>query len=339
MTKRLESLLNVLKGHRVFIQTHNFPDPDALASAFGIKNLLSILGIRATICYQGSVSKASTANMVIAFGIGMIDLKKIKDMTPDDYIITVDAQMNTANIAITNGTVVACIDHHPTREPFDYLFKDVRICGSCATIVADYYFSNGFEPDRTTATALMYGLKMDTENLTRGVTGFDAEMFYRLFYLCDMDALKTLSNQQMEFQELETYIKAIQNIKIYDGVGFSFIDTEASDGLVATVCDFMLKLVEVEFAITYGYKGNGLKFSVRSDLDYLDAGNITSNALEGLGTGGGHAAMAGGYLSFDKVKDADFDLEEEIVNRFLNAVYFSRALQDALADPLCGMNT
>ncbi|WP_175545496.1 DHH family phosphoesterase [Ruminococcus sp. YE71] len=328
--------MNVLEGHRVFIQTHNFPDPDALASALGVQKLLSHYKIKATIIYQGSVAKASTANMVIAFGISMVDLRKINDMTPDDYIITVDAQMNTSNIAETNGTVVACIDHHPTNAHFDYLFKDVRICGSCATIVADYFFSNGIELDRTTATSLMYGLKMDTENLTRGVTEFDAEMFYRLFYLCNNDALKTLSNQQMEFSELETYVKAIQTIKIYDGVGFSFIDSEVSDGLIATVCDFILQLVEVHFAITYGYKGNGLKFSVRSELDYLDAGNITSNALEGLGTGGGHAAMAGGFLSFDTVKDADFDLEEEIVNRFLNAVYFSRALQDALTDPLAG---
>lgn len=99
------------------------------------------------------------------------------------------------------------------------------------------------------------------------------------------------------------------------------------------MCDFILKLVEVNFAVTYGYKGNGLKFSVRSELDYLDAGTITQNALDGIGTGGGHAAMAGGYLPFENLEDADFDLEEEILNRFNNSVYFSRMINQALAIP------
>lgn len=333
MTHKLEKLLTTLEGHRIFIQTHNFPDPDALSSALGLQRLLSAFDIESFICYKGKVAKASTANMIGTFGITMTDLDNIEDMTEDDYIITVDVQPNSTNLAKTKGTVVACLDHHPTTFPYEYKFKDVRICGSCASIVADYFFRNDLIPDSNTATCLMYGLKMDTENLTRGVTDLDIEMFYKLFKHIDEVKLKRISNQQMEFRELESYIRAISSVKVYDGIGFSFIDSEVSDGLVASVSDFILKIVEVHFAVTYGYKGNGLKFSVRSERDYLDAGTITSNALDGIGTGGGHAAMAGGYLPFEKLVNADFDLEEEIINRFNNAVYFSRMINEALAVP------
>lgn len=30
-------LVEILKGHKTYIQTHNFPDPDAIASAFGLQ--------------------------------------------------------------------------------------------------------------------------------------------------------------------------------------------------------------------------------------------------------------------------------------------------------------
>ena len=33
-------LVELLKGNVVYIQTHNFPDPDAIASAFGLQYFL-----------------------------------------------------------------------------------------------------------------------------------------------------------------------------------------------------------------------------------------------------------------------------------------------------------
>ena len=46
-------LVNLLKGHKVYLQTHNFPDPDALASAFGMQVFLRAHGVESTICYSG----------------------------------------------------------------------------------------------------------------------------------------------------------------------------------------------------------------------------------------------------------------------------------------------
>ncbi len=333
MTQALNNLINILKGHNVFIQTHNFPDPDAIASAFGVQKLLSLFGITANICAKGRIAKASAKSLTESFGIEISQIEDISDMKKDDYVLTVDSQPNSGNIAKAAGTVVACIDHHPTTVSYDYLFKDVQICGACATIVADYFFENDLPLDEPTATVLLYGLKMDTDNFTRRVTEKDIEIFGKLFKIANDEKLHTLSNQQMEFSELKEYTKALGNIKVFENVGFCFINGQVTDGFIASICDFMLTLVEVEFAIAYGYRGNGLKLSVRSENDYLGAGTITSNALEGIGSGGGHSAMAGGYISFDNLANAEFNLEEEIQNRFINAVYFSKMLKDALDDP------
>ena len=37
---RFEEIVRNIKGDMVYIQTHNFPDPDAIASAFGLSKLL-----------------------------------------------------------------------------------------------------------------------------------------------------------------------------------------------------------------------------------------------------------------------------------------------------------
>lgn len=334
MTQRLQCLLEVLDGHRVYIQTHNFPDPDALASAYGMQQLLSVFGIDAVICCKGMMEKASTSGMVDIFGIELVNINDIEDMTADDYVLTIDAQANNSNIADIPGKTAACIDHHPTAVPYEYLFRDVRICGACASLVADYFFSNKVAIDKNTATALMYGLKMDTDDLNRGMTDIDVEMYRRLFYYTDQDKLNQILSQQMVFSDLNDFIAALRGIKVFDGIGFTAIADGASDGLIAEVCDFMLDLVEVQFAVAYSMRDGGVKISVRSELNYLDAGTITANALEEIGAGGGHGVMAGGYIPKSSIENAEFDLEEEIQNRFINAVYFSRMLKNALNDPL-----
>ena len=40
-----EKLIEVVRGHKVFIQTHNCPDPDAIATAFGLQQFLREYGI------------------------------------------------------------------------------------------------------------------------------------------------------------------------------------------------------------------------------------------------------------------------------------------------------
>ena len=144
-------------------------------------------------------------------------------MTEDDYVICVDAQKHSGNITDFVGNEVACIDHHPTFVPMEYHYKDIRLAGACATLIAQYYQQLSCKPDKDTATALLYGLKMDTLQFTRGVTDLDIEMFAFLFPLCDQEKLSRLERNNMEFSDLKAYGAAIENIELYDKVGLSYL--------------------------------------------------------------------------------------------------------------------
>lgn len=47
-----KELIQLLKGKNAYIQTHDFPDPDALATAFALQEYLKYYGIEATIAMR-----------------------------------------------------------------------------------------------------------------------------------------------------------------------------------------------------------------------------------------------------------------------------------------------
>ena len=97
---------------------------------------------------------------------------------------------------------------------------------------------------------------------------------------------------------MEAYAQAIESIELYDGdTAFAFTGENCPEALVASVSDFILSLVAVNFSVVYSRKETGLKLSVRCSSG-LDAGVITARALAGFGSGGGHQVMAGGFVPF-----------------------------------------
>lgn len=314
-------LVSLLKGHKVYLQTHNFPDPDALASAYGMQVFLHAHGVESTICYAGEVEANSTKKMMEVFQIDACEIDDIHDMKPEDYIVTIDGQKYNSNLSDFPGDEVACIDHHPTMKPCAYQYSDLRICGACASIVTSYFKESGTTLDMKTATALLYGIKMDTDSFNRGVTDFDIEMFAYLHKIADNQIIISLSHNNYEIQDLYAYGEAIRNIKIYDNVGFASISFDCPDALVAMISDFILGLDIVEFAVVYAARNGGYKFSVRNETKHYHAGTVTARALKDLGDGGGHFAMAGGMIFPDKVYLLGDNPHFEIQQLFMNVLY------------------
>ncbi|MDE7446695.1 MAG: DHH family phosphoesterase [Lachnospiraceae bacterium] len=314
-------LVKLCQGHRVYIQTHNFPDPDAISSAYGLKKLLEAYGVESKLCYDGRIDKLSASKLLDAFQMQIYPYADLlQEMKEDDYIICVDTQKHGGNVTDFVGDEVACIDHHPTFVPMEYKYQDIRITGACATLIAEYYVKMGHEPDQDTATALLYGIKMDTLQFSRGVTELDIEMFRFLFPFCDHEKLARLERNNMEFDDLRAYGAAIESIELYDKTGFSCIPFSCPDALIAILADFILALVEVEVAVVFSYREDGIKLSVRSEDPKIHAGNLLHQALLDLGNGGGHAAMAGGFIRQDKVAGLGNYPGDAIRNLFLKAM-------------------
>ena len=69
---KFQELITHINSKHVYIQTHNFPDPDAIASAFGLSVLLKSEGIDSSICYKGKIERFSTNGLIEKLKIEML---------------------------------------------------------------------------------------------------------------------------------------------------------------------------------------------------------------------------------------------------------------------------
>lgn len=319
--KNPNELIELLKGHKVYLQTHNFPDPDAIASAFGLQKFLEYYDVKSTICYVGSIDRFNTRKMMDAFGIEIYSYEEIENMQESDYIVHVDCQKPNANTTNLPGIEIGCVDHHPVfKKTEDYVYTDITITGACASIVASYYYKTNTPMDVNVATALAYGIKMDTDDLIRGTTSLDMDMIAYVHNYADWHKLHDMYSSTIEFHDLKAYAAAIENIEVFDYVGFTYMPFECPNSLVGIISDFILSLDVVDVAIVYSVNSSGIKFSVRSERPEVDAGKLIFDALSGIGSGGGHAAMAGGFIDNETLNKIGRGYDGKIKELFMQAL-------------------
>ena len=78
----------------------------------------------------------------------------------------------------------------------------------------------------------------------------------------------------------------------------------------------------MDIAIVYSKRPDGYKISVRAEsfLSNIDCGKIAAKALEGIGNGGGHPYMAGGFIPTEGVKALGNNPDEALIERFLKVI-------------------
>lgn len=314
----LDQLLSVLTQEHVFIQTHNYPDQDALACAKALQELLTYCGKPSTICYKGRIDKYNTLLMIESLHIDIFPIENIH-MTKQDEIILVDCQKGNSNVKDFIGDEIACIDHHKKQRTDIYRYYDIRNnIGACSSIIATYFFENDIPITKEVATALVYGIKMDTLNLSRAVSDLDLDMFCQLYKLSNKQTLRKLDCCTLKVNDLTSYKKAIADLRIYRKIGLANIGNDCSEAMIGTISDFLLALEEIEFAIAYSYRNQGLKFSARSEDELLDAAYIIKQALDGYGDGGGHATMAAGFIPNLQTEEQALEVASIIEQRLLD---------------------
>ena len=104
MTENLEKLLKAITHKHVYIQTHNFPDPDAIASAYGLQQLLKYFDVEATVCYQGAIERFNTNYIIDKLNIKFSKLVDINEaLQGDDEVVDAHVGHRAAGAADVAG--------------------------------------------------------------------------------------------------------------------------------------------------------------------------------------------------------------------------------------------
>jgi len=280
----------------VYIQTHNYPDHDAVASAFGLQHLLRELGTVSCIVYEGEIQSSSLRTMIEELAV---DIRHVEDhdLTKDSKIIIVDGCKGNKNVTDLIGDEIAIIDHHQAKSPDDVRFSDIRPDhGACSTIIYGYYRDLNIPVPRMVATALMIGINMDTSLLTRGVSEEDIRAYADLYPLSDLRLQNSILRNYIQTRDLSFYRYAIDHVEINDRAAFCFFSDGCNQNLMGILGDFFLSLEEVEFVALCAKNSESVNFSIRSERNEWNASFIIQELLRGIGFGGGHGDMAGGIV-------------------------------------------
>lgn len=294
----------------IYIQTHNFPDHDAVASGYGLKYLLEQEGITSHLIYEGAIQRDS---LVLLIDHLKIPIKHASEhpIKEEDKIVIVDGCKGNKNVTDLIGDEVAVIDHHEVTSPDDVEFSDIRPgYGACSSLIYKYYQELGHKPNRDVATALLCGLLVDTLQMSRGVSDDDLEAYYGLYPGANVAFVNSSLRNYIQQKELTFYRDAIDKVLIRNRFAFCFFEEGCNQNLLGIIGDFFLALQEVDFVFLCARNNSQVNFSLRSEVPKWNAALIIQDVLKGIGFGGGHADMAGGII-----KDFSLFNEDDILKK------------------------
>ncbi|MCA9751828.1 MAG: DHH family phosphoesterase [Gemmatimonadetes bacterium] len=320
---RLKRLLRAFQGvERALVLTHDYPDPDAIAAAMALKHLLQkrVKKLSVDIGYGGIVGRAENRTLVKAV---KADIKPLTDLDIASYqqFALVDTQPRTGNNSLPAGKrPLAVLDHHPLRrETRPVKFHDVRTrFGATATMMYEYLKAARAKPDADLATALFYGIRTETQALTREASKADREAYLALMPMVDFRRIYEIENAGVPREYFGQMGYALSRTTLFGDVTFTRLGEVSNPDFCAEFCDMILRLESTRWALCVGHREGICYLSLRTRDRSGHAGRKIMKIVGKEGKAGGHGMMAGGIAFIDRFEPAtEESASQELCRRFL----------------------
>ena len=338
----LAALLEAHKGERHAIVMQDYPDPDALSSAWAHKMIAAKFGIECCIIYEGRISHQENQALVQLTDIELLRYNEGDDLKQFDHTVFVDNQGTTSKLtdrfAAIDVKPLVIVDHHEIQDRIEAEFTDIRKIGATATIYTEYIREGLLvlkktEPQKVMlATSLMHGIRSETSGLIRGgIEEMEAATFLTEFI--DQSMLEDILSVKRSKQVMDVIRLALDNREIRDnysisGVGYQRVEDRDS---IPQAADFLLTEENVHTAIVYGIIVKGdremVVGSMRTNKVTLNPDEFLKEALGATETGryyGGGRRGAGGFeipigflagISDDELNRMKWHLYDELVKK------------------------
>ena len=323
LSKVVSQLAKVLESHRgekQIIVIQDFPDPDALSSAWAYQLIAANYDISCDIVYGGTLSHQENITLVRLTGIPakryIPTALQNQDLSIYQGCVLVDSQgTNSQLYAVVeqaNIPLVVVVDHHSKQGEIDAEFIDLRPqTRATATILTQYIQAGMLEFDSSNekhvkcATALMHGLRSDTNRLMQAKEeDFVAAAYLSRFY--DSQLLNAVLQSARSRRVMNVIERALRNRIIkknfsISGVGYLRYDDRDA---IPQAADFLVTEEDIHTAVVFGIVHNEdndnelVIGSLRTTKLTLDPDEFIKETLgkdaQGKFFGGGRY-MAGGF--------------------------------------------
>ncbi|MEO1005587.1 MAG: bifunctional oligoribonuclease/PAP phosphatase NrnA, partial [Cyanobacteria bacterium J06638_38] len=317
---QLGEILERHRGSKQIVVIQDFPDPDALSSAWAYQLIAANYDISCDIVYGGTLSHQENITLVRLTALPAkryvpTDFQK-QDLSIYQGCVLVDSQgTNSQLYSVVKQAgipLIVAIDHHSKQGELDAEFIDLRPqTRATATILTQYIQSGMLEFDSSNethvkcATALMHGLRSDTNRLMQAKEeDFIAAAYLSRFY--DSQLLNAVLQSARSRRVMNVIERALRNRNIkknfsISGVGYLRYDDRDA---IPQAADFLVTEEDIHTAVVYGIVHNEdddnelVIGSLRTTKLTLDPDEFIKETLgkdaQGRFFGGGRY-MAGGF--------------------------------------------
>ncbi len=320
LPEALEKLLKKHSGTRQLVLLQDFPDPDALSSAWAYSLMAQAYNIRCDIFYSGTLSHQENIALVKLTNLPAkrwpSQEKDAPDLSEYQGYVLIDTQGTTSHLTekvrSAQLPLLLVIDHHASQGELNAELADIRPdVHATATMMAQYLSAGIIKLDRSNsthakcATALMHGLRSDTSQLMQASEpDFMAAAYFSQYY--DAQLLSAVlqasrSRRVMDVIERSLRNRLMQNSISIAGVGYlRYEDRDA----IPQAADFLITEENVHTAVVYGIlhdedEGKELVVgSLRTNKITLDPDEFIKEAFGKDSHDrffGGGRSMAGGF--------------------------------------------
>lgn len=293
LSEKRESLSPLL------ILTHDFPDPDAIASAVALRHLVeSEFGIRARVAYGGIIRRTENRTMIRHLKLP-VHLLRPGDIKRHARVALVDTQPAFRNNSFPARMKAAIVidQHGSDREPNADLAIVDPSCGATCVIVAKALLAVGKPIPADVATALAYGIITDTQSFLRTSRRDVVQAYLDIIPSADLGILAEIQNPKKPRRFFTTLMNGIGGATKAGWLLFSHLGAVDYPDVVAEIADTLLGLKGIRWAMCTGrYKGR-LRISLRASVGRPAAADVLRDIVAHPADAGGHDTIAGGHIS------------------------------------------
>ena len=325
------SLNQFKKYDNIFIQCHDNPDADALASGYGLYIYFKQLGKQVQLIYSGpyQIQKNNLLKMIELLSIPITYYIGHK---VGGLLITVDCQYGSGNVSLIEADDVAIIDHHQQETfncPITFIYSNL---GSCSTIIWQLLKAVNFPYNDypNLSTALYYGLLTDTNHFAELYHPLDKDMHDDL--KVDQTIIKRLIHSNLSLDEIEIAGLALIHYYYDEHFKYALIKARPCDpNILGVISDMMIQVDCIDTCVVYSSMNAATKLSIRSCVKEVKASELANYLTQHIGSGGGHLEKAGGSINEHLIRQASFDspIENYLMNR-LNEYFNSYEIIDTM---------
>lgn len=284
----------------VLVVMQDHPDPDALASALALRELVyARLNKRVSIGYGGSIGRAENRAMMDVLHIDAHWLTP-RQVRRFKTVMLVDAQPLAGNSSLTvERPPDVVIDHHllPKQRSWKAAVEDLRPdYGATSTILYEYLRALGIHMSANLCTALFYGIQSDTQDLGREASPAGVRAYQKLFLEADKRKLAKIRRAPVPRAYFQMLADSLADCVVAGATVISRIRNCRNPDMLAEVAELLLRLEGMRSAVCYGLFGEQILLSARSAGARSNTAMRMKRVVARLGTGGGHHSMAGGQV-------------------------------------------